>query len=203
MLGRAMNADPTNSGTQLTDALIPLFRNAQTMLDLPDRIVKHLKELDNEPPLAGRFGAVSRFKHCLQTATLAYRAGEDDEYVTMCLVHDIGDILAPYNHGEFAATLLAPFLSEANHWLVAHHHCFQGYYYFKHMGLDQNMRDQFRGHAHFERTVHFCDAYDEKAFDPTLDTLPIEAFMPTMRRVLLNPKRTIFIPGSAVPGTVF
>lgn len=195
--------DPTENGTRLNQALLPPFRNAQTMLELPDRIVKHLKELDLEPPLRGRFGAVTRFTHCLQTATLAHRAGEDDEYVTLCLIHDIGDVLGPYNHGEFAATLLAPFLSEANHWMVAHHHCFQGYYYFKHMGLDPNMREQFRGHPHFERTIKFCDDYDEKAFDPALDTMPIEAFMPALRRVLLNPKRTIFIPNSAVPGTVF
>ncbi len=195
--------DPTHNGTRLTESLLPTFRNAQTLMELPDRIVKHLKELDGEPPLRGRFGAVSRLTHCLQTATLAHRAGEDDEYVTLCLVHDIGDLLGPYNHGEFAATLLAPFLSDANHWMVAHHHCFQGYYYFKHIGLDQNMREQFRGHPHFERTIKFCDAYDEKAFDPALDTMPIEAFMPALRRVTLNPKRTIMIPGSAVPGSVF
>lgn len=187
----------------LTANLIPALRNAAALKELPDRVVKHLRALDDEEPLKGRFGAVSRFAHCLQTATLAHRAGEDEEYVALCLVHDIGDILGPYNHGEFAATLMAPFLNDANHWMVAHHHCFQGYYYFEHMGLDKNMREQFRGHPHFERTVHFCEAYDEKAFDPTLDTMPLEAFMPLLRRVMLNPKRTIFIPGSAVPGSVF
>lgn len=199
----APKPDPTNNGTQLTSALLPMFRNAKTLQELPDRIVAHLKELDNEPPLRGRFGAVSRFTHCLQTATLAHRAGEDDEYVALALVHDIGDLLGPYNHGEFAAALMAPFLSDANRWMVAHHHCFQGYYYFEQIGLDKNMREQFRGHAHFERTIKFCDDYDEKAFDPTLDTMPLEAFMPVLRRVTMNPKRTIFIPGSAVPGTVF
>jgi predicted HD phosphohydrolase len=188
---------------ELTSALIPAFRNAAAFKELPDRVVKHLKALDNEEPLKGRFGAVSRFTHCLQTATLAHRAGKDEEYVALCLVHDIGDILGPYNHGEFAATLLAPFISEANHWMVAHHHCFQGYYYFHHLGLDRNMREQFRGHAHFERTIEFCEVFDEKAFDPGLDTMPLEAFMPALRRVLHNPKRTLFIPGSAAPGTVF
>lgn len=189
--------------TTLSPDLLPAFRDSETFKTLPERIVKHLKELDNEPPLQGRFGAVSRFTHCLQTATLAMRAGEDDEYIALALVHDIGDVLGPYNHGEFAATLLAPFLSEANHWMVQHHHCFQGYYYFETLGLDKNMREQFRGHPHFERTVKFCDLYDEKAFDPSLDTLPLEAFMPALRRTVLRPKRTIFIPGSAVPGTVF
>lgn len=187
----------------LTTALVPAFRDAAILKELPDRVVKHLKALDDEKSLKGRFGAVSRLKHCLQTATLAHRAGEDDEYVALALVHDIGDLLGPYNHGEFAATLMAPFISEPNHWMVAHHHCFQGYYYFEHLGLDKNMREQFRGHPHFERTLKFCDAYDEKAFDPDLDTMPLDALMPTLRRVMLNPKRTIYVPGSAVPGTVF
>lgn len=188
---------------QLSSNLVPAFRNAAILKELPDRVVRHLKELDKEEPLQGRFGAVSRFTHCLQTATLAYRAGEDEEYVAIALVHDIGDILGPYNHGEFAATLMAPFISEANHWMVAHHHCFQGYYYFQYLGLDRNMREQFRGHPHFDRTIKFCEHYDEKAFDPALETMPLEAFMPILRRVMLNPKRTIMIPGSAVPGTVF
>ena len=198
-----MNAEPSPSAMTLSANLLPALRDAAILKELPDRVVKHLKALDDEEPLKGRFGAVSRFTHCLQTATLAHRAGEDDEYVALALVHDIGDILGPYNHGEFAATLMAPFLTEANHWMVAHHHCFQGYYYFEYLGLDKNMREQFRGHPHFERTIKFCEAYDEKAFDPKLDTMPIEAFMPVLRRVMLNPKRTIFIPGSAVPGTVF
>jgi predicted HD phosphohydrolase len=188
---------------ELTSALIPALRDAAILKELPERVVKHLKALDDEEPLKGRFGAVSRFTHSLQTATLAHRAGKDEEYVALCLVHDIGDILGPYNHGEFAATLMAPFISEANHWMVAHHHCFQGYYYFHHLGLDRNMREQFRGHPHFERTIEFCEAFDEKAFDPGLDTMPLAAFMPILRRVMNNPKRSIFIPGSAVPGSVF
>lgn len=198
-----MNSEPSPSVVTLSANLLPALRDAAILKELPARVVKHLKALDDEEPLKGRFGAVSRFTHCLQTATLAHKGGEDDEYVALALVHDIGDILGPYNHGEFAATLMAPFLTEANHWMVAHHHCFQGYYYFQYLGLDKNMREQFRGHPHFERTIKFCEAYDEKAFDPKLDTMPIEAFMPALRRVMLNPKRTIFIPGSAVPGTVF
>ncbi|MDX2221528.1 MAG: HD domain-containing protein [Rhodospirillaceae bacterium] len=188
---------------QLTDRLPSAFRSSQFLKELPDRVLRHLRELEHEVAQSGKFGAVNRLVHCLQTATLAFRAGEDEEYVALALVHDIGDLLAPYNHGEFAATLMAPFLSEANHWMVAHHHCFQGYYYFQHLGLDRNMREAFRGHPHFERTLKFCEVYDEPAFDPGLDTMPLAAFEPILRRVMLNPKRTILIPGSAEPGTVF
>ncbi|MBM3512908.1 MAG: HD domain-containing protein [Alphaproteobacteria bacterium] len=188
---------------ELTDRLAPVFRKSAFLKELPDRMLKHLRELDDTHVQQGKFGAVSRLTHCLQTAHLARQAGEDDEYVALALVHDIGDLLGPYNHGEFAATLMAPYLSEANHWMVAHHHCFQGYYYFEHLGLDKNMREQFRGHPHFERTLTFCEKYDEPAFDPKMTTPPLAEFEPILRRVLVNPKRSILIPGSCQPGTVF
>jgi predicted HD phosphohydrolase len=191
------------STDKLTDKLLPAFRESEMLLELPDRVLKHLRELDETHQLQGRFGAVSRLTHCLQTAHLAAQAGEDEEYVALALVHDIGDLLGPYNHGEFAATLMAPFLSEANRWMVAHHHCFQGYYYFHHLGLDRDMREQFRGHPHFQRTLDFCEKYDEPAFNPAMETPPLAAFEPILRRVMLNPKRTLLIPGSAEPGTVF
>jgi predicted HD phosphohydrolase len=129
----------------------------------------------------------------LQSATLAARAGEDDEYVVVALLHDIGDLLAPYHHGDFAAALLAPFIDEANHWMLAHHHAFQGYYYFEALGLDRNMRERWRGHPHFERTLVFCERYDMPAFDPDMDTMPLEAFGPAVRRVLYNPRRSLYV----------
>ena len=194
--------EPDGRG-ELTDRLPPAFRRSDFLKELPDRILKHLRDLDDTHVQQGRFGAVSRLTHCIQTAVLAQRGGEDDEYVALALVHDIGDLLGPYNHGEFAATLMAPFLGEANHWMVAHHHCFQGYYYFEHIGLDKNMRDQFRGHQHFERTMKFCETYDEPAFNPAMEAPPLSAFEPLLRRVLLQPKKSLLMPGSCYPGTVF
>ena len=60
-----------------------------------------------------------------------------------------GDTLAPYNHPSIAAGLLKPFVSEANHWMVEHHGIFQGYYFFHYLGMDRDLRENFRGHAHF------------------------------------------------------
>jgi len=61
---------------------------------LPARIVKHLKQLE------GDFGGfpVDRLTHSLQTASRAYRDGQDEEYVVCALLHDIGDELGSYNH---------------------------------------------------------------------------------------------------------
>ena len=35
--------------------------------------------------------------------------------------------------------------------MVEKHGVFQGYYFFQYLGLDRDMRDHFRGHAHYER----------------------------------------------------
>ena len=72
----------------------------------------------------------------------------------MCaLLHDIGDTLGSFNHADIAAAVLRPFVSEANHWMLEKHGVFQGYYFFHHIGLDRNMREQFRGHPAFEQTA--------------------------------------------------
>ena len=186
--------DPTRNGTQIAPQVIEPIRSQRLFLELPDRMLGHLKDLENTERLTGQFGRVSRLAHCLQSATLAHKAGESEEYVTIALLHDIGDLLAPYNHGVFAAALLAPYIDEANHWMLAHHHAFQGYYYFDGLGLDRNMRERWRGHPHFEHTLKFCERYDMPAFDPNLDTMPLEAFVPAMRRVLMNPKHTVYVP---------
>ena len=106
---------------------------------LPDRVMAHLKLLE------GDFGGfpVDRYTHSLQTATRAIRGGRDDEYVVCALLHDIGDKLGTYNHPDVAAAILKPFVSEANLWMIQHHNIFQGYYFFHHIGMDRNMREQF------------------------------------------------------------
>ena len=81
---------------------------------LPDRILAHLRLLDGD---YGGF-AVDRLTHSLQTATLAHRAGEDEEYVVCALLHDIGDTLGSFNHADIGAAIVRPFVSEANHWMV-------------------------------------------------------------------------------------
>ena len=160
---------------------------------LPDRILGHLRLLDGD---YGGF-AVDRLTHSLQTATLAKRGGENDEYVVCALLHDIGDTLGSFNHADIAGAILRPFVSEENLWMVEHHGIFQGYYFFHHIGLDRNMRERFRGHPSFERTALFCEKYDGPAFQPGLEALPLEAFEPAMRSVFAAPVRSIYRGGLA------
>lgn len=156
---------------------------------LADRVITHLKLLEGD---CGGF-AVDRMEHSLQSASLAHRDGMDEEYVVCALLHDIGDTLASQNHAELAATILKPFVSEENWWMLQHHGIFQGYYFFHYLGLDRNMREQFRGHPCFERTAMFCARHDQNAFDPNYDTMPLEAFVPMVQRVMAKPKRSIYL----------
>jgi predicted HD phosphohydrolase len=155
---------------------------------LPERILSHLKLLEGD---YGGF-AVDRMTHSLQTATNAHRGGEDEEYVVCALLHDIGDTLGSFNHADVAASIVKPFVSEENFWMVEKHGIFQGYFFFHYLGMDRNMREQFRGHPSFERTALFCEKYDGPAFDPKAETLPLEFFEPMVRRVFAKPKNTIY-----------
>jgi len=147
--------------------------------NLADRVLAALRQLENSYP--GEL--VNRLTHSLQTATRAQRDGRDEEYVVAALLHDIGDMVATMNHSEYAASILKPYVRPYTYWMIRQHGLFQGYYYFHHFGIDRNAREQHRGHPAFEMCMDFCDKYDQAAFDPDYDTMPLEAFEPMVRRL--------------------
>ena len=161
--------------------------NGEEAAGLADRVLNHLKLLGDD---TGGF-AVTRLEHSLQTATLAHNAGKDEEYVVCALLHDIGDTLGSYNHADVAAVILKPFISEENHWIIAHHGIFQGYYFFHYLGLDRNMRDEFKDHPYYAACAEFC-RLDQAAFDPDFTSMPIEAFEPMVLRVYDTPTTAIY-----------
>jgi len=166
---------------------------------LADRVLAHLKLLEGD---CGGF-IVDRLTHSLQTATRAERGGRDEEYVVCALLHDIGDTLGAYNHPEIGAAILRPFVAERHHWMVLNHAVFQGYYYFHHAGMDRNARERFRDSPHFDLTADFCERFDQAAFDPAYESMPLEAFAPMVRRVFAQPRVTTYhAPVAAGPGGV-
>ena len=76
--------------------------------------------------------------------------------------------------------------------MVEKHGIFQGYYFFHHVGMNRDLREQFRGHPAFERTAEFCAKYDGPAFDPKGEALPLQFFEPMLRRVFAQPKNSIY-----------
>jgi len=150
---------------------------------LAKRVIDHLRLLD------GDYGGfpIDRLEHSIQTATRAHRDGRSEQYVVMALLHDIGDTLGSYNHPEVAAAILKPFVTEDIHWICQNHGAFQGYYYFHFLGMDRDAREAFRDHPHYEACKHFCETYDQAAFDPDYASEPLDFFEPMVRRVMARP----------------
>ena len=126
---------------------------------------------------------IDRLEHSLQCATRAHRDGAGEEIVVAALLHDIGDLLSPFNHSELAAAVLRPYVSDRTYWIVLHHGLFQSYYYAHHTGGDRHARDAYRDHPWYQDTVEFCHRWDQPSFDPDYVNLPLEFFEPMVRRI--------------------
>lgn len=148
-----------------------------------DRLLEAMTELDKG--LSGY--QVTRLEHSLQSATRAWHDGADTDWVVAALLHDIGDIYAPYNHDEYAAAILRPFLRAQCVWCVQTHADFQMIYYGHHVGGNQNKRDRHAGALYFDDCVDFCERWDQSSFDPEYDSLPLSFFAPMVREVFSRP----------------
>lgn len=131
--------------------------------------------------------SVNQLVHSLQTATLAERAGADKEIVVASLCHDIGKTVSVSNHAGIAAEILKPYVREEVYWMIKVHQDFQGKHYYDHIGKDPKASEQYRGHPSFELAARFAGEWDQAAFDPDYDTLPLEHFEPTVREVFAFP----------------
>jgi len=156
-----------------------LYKKDQ-VLNLKSRIIKLLNDLK------GQFlGAkIDLYEHSLQAASRAFRNGEDEEIVVAALLHDIGELLCPQNHGEIASSLLRPLISPSTYWMLSNHEVFQGYYYFHFLGGNKDTRDIFKSHPDYEKTRRFCELYDQNSFDPDYPTMPLEVFEPLLDKIL-------------------
>ncbi|MDZ4826878.1 MAG: HD domain-containing protein [Actinomycetota bacterium] len=128
--------------------------------------------------------AVDQLTHCLQTATLAERAGADDELIFASLLHDIGKAVSVPNHPEIAAAIIKPYVRSDVYDAIRVHQDFQGRHYYAHFGGDPNAREPYRGEPWFDLAAQFADEWDQIAFDPDYDTLPLEHFEPLVRSIM-------------------
>jgi predicted HD phosphohydrolase len=131
--------------------------------------------------------AVDQLTHSLQTATRAERAGADDEIVFASLLHDIGKAVSVPNHPEIAAAIVKPYVRSDVYNMIRAHQDFQGRHYYAHFGGDPNARDQYEGEPWFDLAAQFADDWDQVAFDPDYDTLPLEHFEPLVRARCAKP----------------
>jgi predicted HD phosphohydrolase len=141
--------------------------------------------LDTLDRLTGSLGGyqITRLEHSLQAATRARLSGASVDWLVAALLHDIGDELAPYNHSEFAAAVLQPYVAEEVHWVVLHHGVFQSYYYAHHLGGDRNLRDRYMDHRWAPLCVQLCAEWDQNSFDPDFPIHELASFEDEVRVV--------------------
>ena len=173
-------ADGTKEDYELLARLEETFNRS-----LPDRLLNALDALKHS--LSGY--KVSRYEHSMQAATHAYHNGESEEMIVAALLHDIGDELAPYTHGEMVAAIFKPYMSEKTCWIIKHHGLFQLYYYAHLVGGDRHARDRYKDHPYYQATVDFCEKYDQNCFDPDFESLPIDFFEPMVRQIFSQEPR--------------
>src|SRR3954463_10493422 len=130
-----------------------------------DRVLEMLRSLSD---ITDGF-ATDQLTHCLQTATLAERAGADQEVVVASLCHDIGKAVSVPNHPEIAAAILKPYVRPEVHDMIRVHQDFQGRHYYHHFGGDPDAREKHREALDpetFALCERFADEWDQVAFDP-------------------------------------
>lgn len=166
--------------------------NAQRAVFYRDRQADHVLSLlrvnENDPSFGYK---VNNYRHCLQSATMIFQAGLDEESVVVALLHDIGFVACPANHGNFAAALLGNYISECNHWMLQHHQIFQQVHLHDYPGATPEARDQWRGTPHFQWTADFVEKFDQNAIDNHFDVPPLDFFVPMVHRLFAGPVRPI------------
>lgn len=150
------------------------------------QILRIMRGMADDPTFGYR---INTFRHCLQSATMAHRAGKDEDYVAMAFLHDIGFDIAPATHGSFVAALVGPYVSPEMEWLLANHAEFQNVHCRNHPTIDRFAREKWRGHPAFAMTAEFCAKFDQGAMDPDYDNMPMEAFEPMVRRLFARAPR--------------
>ena len=160
---------------------------AETMSNQPrvaDEILLMLERLEG---ITDGFSTDQKV-HALQTATLAEKAGADQEMIVAALCHDIGKLISVMGHPQIAAAILQPYVRPEVHAAILVHQDFQGKHYYGHFGGDVDARDKYQGEDFFDLAALFADEWDQVAFDPDAETYPLEHFEPMVREVFATPR---------------
>ena len=135
--------------------------------------------------------AVDQLTHSLQTATLAERAGADDEVVFASLLHDIGKAVSVPNHPEIAAAIIKPYVRGDVYHMIRAHQDFQGRHYYHHFGGDPDAREQYRGEPWFDARRAVRRRLGPDRVRPDYDTLPLEHFEPLVRERMAHAAKLV------------
>ncbi len=149
---------------------------------VPKRIIGMLESLEE---IVDGF-STNQLVHVLQTATLAEKAGADEEMIVASLCHDIGKAVTVANHGAIAAEIIKSYVRPDVYNVIRTHQDFQGRHYYDYLGMDPDAREKYRGESWFALGEQFADEWDQVAFDPDGETYPLEHFIPMVERVFMH-----------------
>ena len=158
--------------------------HAPHIMDMPTRVIEMLKQLEG---LSLGFGT-NQLHHALQTATMAKRAGAEDEMVLISLIHDMGKVVNVPNHGQICAEIIKPYVSDDAYNIIRTHQDFQGEHYYHYLGKPRDLRKNYENEPWFEKAKQFTDEWDQAAFDPEYDTKPLEYFIPLIEKFFSFPQ---------------
>jgi predicted HD phosphohydrolase len=114
--------------------------------------------------------------------------------VLASLCHDIGKAISVPNHPAIAAEILRPYVRAEVYDMIRVHQDFQGRHYYAHFGGNPDAREKWRAELSpetFALAERFADLWDQTAFDPAYDTLPLEHFEPLVRRTFGQAKMPV------------
>jgi hypothetical protein len=161
-----------------------------------------------------KFGLpIAAAPHCIQCASLALRAGMDEETVLACLLHDIGLAVVRPDHGWWGAQLVEPYVSEKVSWAIRYHQALRYYpdesvgyeypqMYIKMFGEDYRPPEYIAAaHEHARNHKWYMTArnitlFDDYSFDKNA-TWSIEPFTEIIGRNFRQPKEGLGNDSSA------
>jgi hypothetical protein len=125
--------------------------------EMPRLVLKWLRRLRRN--INGR--SVDQLAHSLQAATLASRAGADDDIVIAALCHDIGKVISWADHGTLSAAIIKPYVGTTAYWVVATHNDFLAVYNLNRSGLDPYaFRERHAQRLWYRAALVFADEWD-------------------------------------------
>ncbi len=101
-------------------------------------------------------------------------------------MHDIGDAIAPANHSELAAAIVAPYLDAEATWVVKHHGVFRAITTGIGWGWTRT-RVNATGTARTSTRARTLCRMGSGVVRPDYDTLPIDNLVPLLREVFTRP----------------
>ncbi|HZP91547.1 MAG TPA: hypothetical protein VFB20_01510 [Burkholderiales bacterium] len=142
--------------------------------------------------------------HGVQCASLAMKAGTDEETVLACLLHDVGLGIMRPDHGWWGAQLVEPYVSERVSWGIRYHQALRFYpdpavgyeypeMYVTMFGRDYRLPDyidaayrEARNHRWYMVARHIT-MYDDYSFDRNAP-IDVEPFLDIIGRHFRQPR---------------